>query len=122
MTLFRSEKEKLLFHNIITKKEGVLEEESNYFWVDDNLLSDNGKACTLRNTRVILYWRGINLEDFVVKRILTLGFDFLIMGFTKDELLAKVLQTLPPGTFEIKIKFDRKVYVLITIEEPIFRF
>jgi len=120
--LFHDEKIKKKFHNLIFNREGMLNEEGNYFWVDSEHLSDQGKACTLRNTRVILYWRDLELSDYIVKRILTLGLDFLIMEYTKEELIAKILDCLPNGVFEVNVKREMKTFVLISIEKPLLEF
>jgi hypothetical protein len=123
MTLFSDNRSMEKFHKLVFNNNGVLEEESNYFWIYDEKLSyDGSKACTLRNTRVILYWRGLELDEHNVKRILTLGLDFLIFGFTKEELIFKIRTMIPTGTYDVAVKYNRKSYCLITIEQPLFIF
>lgn len=107
---------------IVTKQEGYLSEESNFFSVDKDLTSDETEVITLRNSRVILYWRDIDLTEFEVKRILTLGFCCLLDIISQAELVFFIREIIQKESFEIRVKQKKNNFVLIGIEAPIFRF
>lgn len=109
-----------LFKRLVLNKKGYLENESNYFYVDDKYVSENHKVVTLKNTRVLLYWSGIELNSLEIKRILTVGLNFLIGNMSYAELYYFVSTIIPKGTFEVEINYKANAFVLIIIEERIF--
>lgn len=111
---------KQVFKKLVTKQDGYLDNESNYFYVDKQFLTKGTKTVSLRNTRVILFWRKIDIEDKVVKRILTLGLLFLIGEISIAELTFMIKKLIPNNTFEVSIKYKKNTYLLIGIEKPIF--
>lgn len=116
------EAEKNKFRNVVLYKDGYLLEESNYFRLNKDILTQGSDACTLRNQRVILYWRGIQLKDKHIRRILTMGLSLLIGAISEAELYTEVYKIIPRGTFEVFLRHSKKTFVLIRIEEPIFSF
>lgn len=120
-TLSYNENQKKKFKRLVTEQDGYLENESNYFTVKKEFLSRNTKTVTLRNSRVILFWRKLELKDNEVKRILSLGLSFLIGSITLAELYFYVRRIVPKGIYEVSIRYKKNSYVLIGIEKPIFR-
>lgn len=121
-TLTYIQDEGSLFRDLVLKKKGYLSDTSDYYEVDSSLLSTNTKTTTLRNTRVILFWRSLELKKYTIKRILTLGLLFLIGKISMAELIFYVKLELPEGSYEVKILQKDKTYVVIGIEKPIFSF
>jgi hypothetical protein len=119
-TISYNEVESNKFFNLLLKKGGYLNEENNYLVINEKELSENSKATSLRNTRVILLWRGLDLEEVNVKRILSLGLAFLLEGITKAELYFEIRNLIPKGTYEVSVKHKLKTYVLISVEAPVF--
>lgn len=115
-----NERAKRKFKHLVIHRKGYLENISNYFFVDRKYVSDDSYVVTLRNTRVLLYWRGFDLEEHNVKRILTLGFCFLTGNLSTAELYYYISILFPKGSFEVNIKYKSNTFVLITIEKPLF--
>jgi hypothetical protein len=108
------------FRNLITIKDGYLSKDENFFEVDSSKLSENTKVTTLVNTRVILFWRNVRLEDAVKKRIISLGLLYLMRKISKAELLFYIREILPSGSLEVTIRYKVNTYVLIGVESPLF--
>jgi hypothetical protein len=108
------------FRNLITIKDGYLSKDENFFEVDSSKLSENTKVTTLVNTRVILFWRNVRLEDTVKKRIISLGLLYLMRKISKAELLFYIREILPSGSLEVTIRYKVNTYVLIGVESPLF--
>lgn len=108
------------FRNLITIKDGYLSKDENFFEVDSSKLSKNTKVTTLVNTRVILFWRNVRLEDTVKKRIISLGLLYLMRKISKAELLFYIREILPSGSLEVTIRYKVNTYVLIGVESPLF--
>lgn len=105
-----SEKDK--FYNLVTKRKGYLQEDSNYYQIDKSILSEDREAIILANSRVILFWRGLTLNEWQIKRIITLGLLHLIGQLTVGQLYIQVKDIIPKGIFEVSIKSeDRKSVV-----------
>lgn len=83
-------------------------------------LAKNTKVTTLVNTRVILFWRNVRLEDTVKKRIISLGLLYLMRKISKAELLFYIREILPSGSLEVTIRYKVNTYVLIGVESPLF--
>jgi hypothetical protein len=120
-TISYNDLEKAKFKNFVMKKGGYLNEESNYIRIHDKrILSESMKASSLRNSRVILFWRGLDLDDVSVKKILSLGLAYLLENLSKAELIFEVRKLVPKGIYEISIDHKYKTYVIIGVESPIF--
>jgi hypothetical protein len=110
------------FKRAVLGKDGFLQDESNYFLMQDNILSMGTKCVMLRNSRVILFERNVNLEYQIVQRILSAGILLLTDKITRSELASFIKSKLPSGQFEVSIKYKSRTYVLIGIEGPVFSF
>jgi hypothetical protein len=119
-TVSYDKNEKTRFKNLVLKRSGYLENEDNYIAISEDLMSANSKATTLRNSRVTLLWRGFDLNDVNVKRIISLGLTFLLEGITKAELIFEIKKLIPKGIFEVSVKNRLNTYVLISVEAPVF--
>jgi hypothetical protein len=115
-----NEDEGLKFRRLIMERKGYLDPEENYFYLKDNLLSEGTKVTTLINTRVLLFWRGIELSEYIVKRTLSLGLLYLIKRISYAELIFEIYSLLPNGRYNVSVKSVDSSYVLIGIELPIF--
>lgn len=115
-----NENEGLNFRKSIVENRGFIYPDENYFNLKENLVSKGTKVTTLINTRVILFWREIELSENTVKRILSLGLLFLIKKISYAELFFEINNLLPNGRFNVSIKSVDNSYVLIGIELPIF--
>jgi hypothetical protein len=113
-------KEGNAFRNEIYENKGYLYDEGNYFWVDDKFTTPNTKVVTLRNSRVILFWRGFDFGELNIKRIISLGFCFLIRTITEAELYNEISKIIPKGDLSVSVKHKRDAYVLIGIEKHPF--
>jgi hypothetical protein len=113
---------KLKARVIALDKNGYLFEDSNYFEVEKIHLDEYTNLTTLRNSRVLLYWREVEISEFVVKRLLTLGLWFLINIITKAELIFYIQQAINNNSYNISIKYVENTYVIIGIEGPIFSY
>lgn len=119
--------EKLLYdkdffrwRKLIFDKDAYLKDDSNYYKLDESMLrEENSSATILRNSRVLLYWKGLELDKTVVKRILTLGLSYIIGHISKAELLFKIRNNLPMGMYEVTVKGDRYKFIIITIYNPV---
>lgn len=111
-----------LFKTLVLKKKGYLSDKSDFNVIDSSMLTTKTKATTLRNTRVILFWRSLELKEYTISRILTLGLLFLIGNISLAELVFYIKLELPEGDFEVKIIQQKNNYVVIGIEKPIFSF
>lgn len=107
------------FRNIITNQGGYLDDVSNYFELPNAILQVGSSAITLRNSRVTLYWRGIELDEIQKKRIITLGFTYLLDIIKESELVFWIREIIPKGVHEVYIRSKPNTFVLITIEKPI---
>lgn len=121
-TITYVQEESSLFRNLVLKKKGYLSDKSDFNVVDSSMLTQNTKTITLSNTRVILFWRSIELKEYIIQRILTLGLLFLIGNISIAELIFYIKLELPEGNFEVKILQQKNNYVVIGIEKPIFSF
>lgn len=108
------------FTKHVLKRKGYLIEESNYFNVNTDKLSYETNVLALVNTRVILFWKDIRLNDIVKKRIITLGLAFLINKISLAELYFFIREALPPLSCEVSVSYKKNTYVLIGVEGPIF--
>lgn len=108
------------FREYIIKHGGYLIQEKNYFEISPDLLSELTRATMLINSRVLLFWRGITIDDLTVKKILTAGLGFLIGSISYPELLLLIKKEIPNETFEVSVKYQTNAYVMIGIEEPVF--
>lgn len=115
-----NEDEGLKFRRSIVEKKGYLESDENYFNLKEDLVTKGTKVVTLINTRVILFWRDVDLSELTVKRILSLGLLFLIKKMSYAELFFEINRLLPNGRYNVSIKSVDNSYVLIGIELPIF--
>lgn len=113
-------KEANRFKNLIYNKNGYLNEESNFFELDKKDLIENSNSVILRNSRIVLFWRGLNLSNIDVKKIISLGLTFMLDLISEAELYYKIRSIIPKGIYEISVKHERNSYVIIGIEEPIF--
>lgn len=120
-TLSYNNVQKEIMRTIVTRKGAFLFEDSNFFEVDKVNLSEYTKLTTLRNSRVLLYWRNLELDNEVIKKIITLGLCFLLEIITYAELYFYISQFIERGSYEITIKYVKNSYVLIGIESPIFQ-
>lgn len=110
------------FKHLVTKQDGYLNEGDNYIDVDKRLLTENTKVTILNNSRVILFWRGVKLNEYTIRRILTLGLSYLIGALTRAELYYYIRQVIPKGTYQVTVRHRENAFVLIGVEEPIFKF
>lgn len=110
------------FTKSIFRRKGYLEEEQNYFEVPSKYVSEDTEVTLLTNSRVVLFWRGFKLNEFTVKRILSLGLLYLMGEITQAELVFNIRENLPNGSFEVSVKYQTNTYVLIGIEKPIFSY
>jgi hypothetical protein len=110
------------FRNTIIEKRGYLDEESNFFNMDRELAGKDANVILLKNSRVILYYRDVDLSTRVKKRILTLGMLFLVNQMSRAELLVYIRRELGSGVYEISINNKPNCWVLIGIEAPIFTY
>jgi hypothetical protein len=108
------------FTKHVLNKKGYLIEESNYFDVDKKNLSYGTNVFVLINTRVLLFWRDVNLDETMKKRIITLGFALLINKISLAELYFFIKEALPPITCEVSVSYKKNTYVLIGVEGPVF--
>jgi hypothetical protein len=120
-TISYSEKQGTRFKHFVVKKHGYLINEDNYIKVNEKYMSSNSKATTLRNLRVVLFWRGFDLDDISCKRIITLGLVYLLENMSKTELQVAIRKVIPAGIFEVSVERKLKTWVLIGVEVPIFR-
>jgi hypothetical protein len=114
------EKAKRRFANLVFKNNGFLEKESNYFTLLNSLLSEGTTSTVLRNSRVLLFVRGLDLSYITVQKILTAGLVHLINAKSEAELIVYVKSLIPNHSFEISIKSKQNTYVRIGVEKPIF--
>lgn len=121
-TLVRDPEKLFEFLNLVTKQEGYLLDEGNYYWIDEKRLSENSQSTGLINSRVFLLWRNCNLDDFQVKRILTLGLCLLMNKIDESELVFYMKDVVKENTLNVKIEHKPNKYVLISVEAPIFSF
>jgi hypothetical protein len=110
------------FRSTIIEKRGYLDEESNFFNIDREIAGKDANVILLKNSRVILYYRDVDLSIRARKRILTLGMLFLVNQMSKAELLVYIRQELDSGAYEISINNKPNCWVLIGIETPIFTY
>lgn len=108
------------FRDYIIKHGGYLIQESNYFEISTELLSELSKATMLVNSRVLLFWRGVTIDDLTVRKILTAGLGFLIGSISYAELVFQIKKLIPKGTFEVSVKYQKDAFVLIGVEQPVF--
>jgi hypothetical protein len=108
------------FRNEIISNKGYLYSDKNYFFVDDKYTTDGSKVVTLINSRVILFWRGVDLEKTAIKRILTLGLSYLIKKLTYAELYFNISEIIPNGDFDVSIRSKDNTFVLIGVERHPF--
>jgi hypothetical protein len=110
------------FKRLIFKRDGYLNDEINYFELRDDNFSEYTKCIMLRNSRVILFGRNVEIEHSVRQRILSAGVLLLIGELSRDELASYIKSKLPNGQFEVSIKYEHNTYVLIGIESPLLKF
>lgn len=110
------------FRSLVLRKKGFLEEESNYLKVSENFIREESNVTTLRNSRVILFWRGLYLKDIDIKRILTLGLSYLIGVISKAELINEISFIIPKGAYEVSFNHKENCFMIIGIEAPIFNY
>jgi hypothetical protein len=116
------QEEKDKFKELVFDRDGYLTEDHNYFKVPGEDLSFDRNAITLKNQRVIVFWRNINLTERVTKQIVTLGFAYLLNIVNDAELVFRIRQMLPLGVHGVSVKSIPNTYVIIGIEPPIFSF
>lgn len=109
-------------NKILLKDKGYLNDEENYISVDSKFLSEYTQSITLRNSRVILYWRNLDLKYNDAQRIISLGLGYLIGAISKPELLYEIKETIINESFDVSISINHKknAFVLIGLEGPIF--
>lgn len=115
------EKERKKFYDIITKKDGYLDNNKNYFELPKEILQVGSNAMCIRNSRVLLRWRNIQLTDVQKRRILSLGFAYLLGIISQADLIFWIRETIPLNIHEVNVRYKTNTFVLISIEEPIFR-
>jgi hypothetical protein len=108
------------FRNEIISNKGYLSNEKNYFSVSDKYTTKNTSVVTLTNSRVILFWRGVKLDEEAIKKIITLGLGYLIKTLTYAELYHNIYQIIPDGDFNVSIRSKDNTYVLIGVEKHPF--
>lgn len=121
-TLSYDQSKREVFRKIVLNKGGYLLEDSNFFEVDQSRLSPETKLTTIRNSRVSLFWRGVELTEVNVKRILTLGLAFLLGIISQAELVLEIKQEIKNDNYLISIKIEKNTYVRIGIETPVFSY
>jgi hypothetical protein len=117
-----SEDVKDRFIDLIKNRKAYLHEDSNYFEVDESKISEGTLVRTLINSRVVLFWRDVSLSEVTIKRIMTLGLAFLIKGLSVSELVFYVKEVLPYGEFSVSVVHHESNYVVIGVENPLFKF
>lgn len=114
------EEDRTKFKDLVYNRDGRLKEDSNYFNIPNQDLSFDRNAITLKNQRVIVFWRNIFLSEKVARQIVTLGLAYLLNIISDAELIFKIRNLLPFGVHEISVKSVPNTYVLIGIEPPMF--
>lgn len=110
------------FRDIVINKKGYLYDERNFIKVPEGSLSKDTNCIFLVNSRVVLFWKNIYLNDLKVKRILTLGLCYLSNIFNKTQLIYSISEEIPVNKYDIKIRDVTNSYLIIGIEPPIFSF
>lgn len=110
------------FSNNVVYRKGYLTDEGNYFNVNPDVLKQEGHLTVLRNSRVFLYWRDVLLKDTDIKRIISLGFLFLLGSIDEARLYERIYKILSSGTFIVNISYQTNRYVSISIEPELFKF
>lgn len=110
------------FKTALLYRDGYLEEDSNYFDVDESHFRVGTQCSMLRNSRVILYWRNVNISGTAIRRSLSAGLLLLAGKLERSQLASAIRSELPNGQFEVSINYVPNSYVLIGIEAPVFRY
>lgn len=108
---------------LILNRGAYFHEDSNYFDViDEKHISKGTNITMLRNSRVTLFWRNVELSDSQKKRILSLGLSYMIGIISYAELYYCIQKTLQKGSYNISVRTVPKTFVLIGVEREIFSF
>lgn len=122
-TLSYSSEAKEKAKQLILNRGAYFHEDSNYFDViDEKHISKGTNISMLRNSRVTLFWRNVELSDSQKKRILSLGLSYMIGIISYAELYYCIQRTLQNGSYNISVRTVPKTFVLIGVEREIFSF
>lgn len=122
-TLSYSSEAKEKAKQLILNRGAYFHEDSNYFDVmDEKHISKGTSISMLRNSRVTLFWRNVELSDNQKKRILSLGLSYMIGIISYAELYYCIQRTLQKGSYNISVRTVPKTFVLIGVEREIFSF
>lgn len=122
-TLSYSSEAKEKAKQLILNRGAFFHEDSNYFDViDEKHISKGTNISMLRNSRVTLFWRNVELSDNQKKRILSLGLSYMIGIISYAELYYCIQKTLQKGSYNISVRTVPKTFVLIGVEREIFSF
>lgn len=121
-TLSYDQDSKNLAKKLIVSRGAFFDYDQNYFDVPNKYITKNTKVRTLRNSRVVLFWRNVELSEYQKKRILTLGLSHLLNVISYAELYYCIQKALPRGQYLITIRPVPNSYVLIGVEREVFSF
>lgn len=108
---------------LILNRGAYFHDDSNYFdVVDKENVSEGTNISLIRNSRVTLFWRNVELSDNQKKRILSLGLSYMIGVISYAELYYCIQRALPKGSYNISVRTVPKTFVLIGVEKEVFSF
>jgi hypothetical protein len=114
--------EKTRLNKVLLVEKGYLSNFDNFLTVNPEQLSYPTKSVTLRNSRVILFWRNVDIDFLSIQRIISLGLGVLMGAISKDECAFYTKQIVENRNIEVAItvKHREDTFVLIGLEGPLF--
>jgi hypothetical protein len=123
LELANDDKSQKEIRDLVINKGGYLDSERNYFRLDENrLISKEEKVTVLVNRRVLLYTLELSLNEYQIKRILTIGFLLLLKRCSEAEAFFYISKALGKGDYEVSIDYKSDFYVLIKVSNPLFSY
>lgn len=111
--------EKQKFRKVILNKKSYFTNDNNFFEIRSDKIDASRTAYTLRNSRVVIFWRDYNMNDYTLKRLFTLGTSHLVGIISLAEMSIEIGKVIK-GRFEVSVQSQTNRFVLIGIEPPLF--
>lgn len=116
-SLFYDSEMRNVMESLIIQKAGYFPSESNYIFLPygKKPLKQDDSFCMMVGTRVTLVWNGVAISDNKVKRILSLGFTYVLDIISKAQLIHSIALDVNCYEFQISVIGVKKQYVNIEI-------
>lgn len=114
--------EKQRFRNMILKENYYFSSSSNIRYIPRDILDEYTQAICLRNSRVTLSWRNVDILMIDQLKIVTFSIALLVGSINEAEFLILIKDAVPYYQYKIRVSNHLRKFVHVHIENDLFTF